>query len=74
MKKENMTPLEAIERLITLYDQSIAALKTERARQADKPGVQPRPVKDSPFAALAALTETPPARPRRRRPRRKAKA
>ncbi len=54
--------------------QVIAALKTERARQPDKPGVQPRPVKDSPFAALAALTESPPARPRRRRPRRKAKA
>lgn len=54
--------------------QIIAALKTERARQPDKPGAAPRPVKDSPFAALAALTEAPPARARRRRPRRKAKA
>ncbi len=31
MKNENMTPFEAIERLITLYDQSIAALKTDLA-------------------------------------------
>ena len=54
--------------------QVIAALKTERARQPDKPGVPPKPVKDSPFAALVALTETPPARPERRRPRRRAKA
>jgi ATP-dependent RNA helicase SUPV3L1/SUV3 len=54
--------------------QIIAALKTERARQPDKPGVAPKPPKDSPFAALAALTAPPPvpARAKRRRPRRKA--
>ena len=52
----------------------IAALKTERARMPDKPGQAPRPVKDSPFAALAILNAPPPAaaaRPKRRRPRRK---
>ena len=54
--------------------QIIAALKVERARLPDKPGAAPKIVKDSPFAALAALTEAPPARPKRRRPRRKAKA
>jgi len=52
--------------------QLIAALKTERARRPDKPGAAPKIVKDSPFAALAALTEAPTARPKRRRPRRKA--
>ncbi|OGN49268.1 MAG: phosphonate-binding protein, partial [Caulobacterales bacterium RIFOXYB1_FULL_67_16] len=51
--------------------QIIAALKTDRARRPDKPGAAPRPVKDSPFAALAALTEAPPPRANRRRPRRK---
>ena len=54
--------------------QVIAALKVERARLPDKPGAAPKIVKDSPFAALAVLTEAPPARPKRRRPRRKAKA
>ena len=54
--------------------QIIAALKVERARLPDKPGAAPMIVKDSPFAALAVLTEAPPARPKRRRPRRKAKA
>ena len=53
--------------------QVIAALKTERARQPDKPG-QTRAVKDSPFAALAALTEAPAPAAKRRRPRRKARA
>jgi ATP-dependent RNA helicase SUPV3L1/SUV3 len=53
--------------------QIIAALKTERARQPDKPGQAPRPIKDSPFAALAALTETAKALGRRR-PRRKGRA
>jgi ATP-dependent RNA helicase SUPV3L1/SUV3 len=43
------------------------ALKTDRARQPDKPGTAPRPVKDSPFAALAALTAEAPARKARRR-------
>ncbi|KAK0339312.1 hypothetical protein LTR94_035062, partial [Friedmanniomyces endolithicus] len=33
--------------------QVIAALKVERARLPDKPGAAVRPVKDSPFAALA---------------------
>ena len=56
--------------------QVIAALKTERARQPDKPGVAP---KDSPFAALAVLTApptppAPPARAKRRRPRKKTAA
>ncbi|PZO02174.1 MAG: phosphonate-binding protein, partial [Alphaproteobacteria bacterium] len=56
--------------------QVIAALKTERARQPDKPGVAPKPPKDSPFAALAVLTPppTPPARAKRRRPRKKTAA
>lgn len=36
--------------------QVIAALRVERAKQADKPGAKPPPVKDTPFAALAALT------------------
>ena len=54
--------------------QVIAALKTERARLPDKPGAAPKPVKDSPFAALAVLTEAPPARPKRRRPRKKTAA
>ena len=54
--------------------QVIAALKTERARQPDKPGQTPRAVKDSPFAALAALTEAPAPAAKRRRPRRKARA
>ena len=51
----------------------IAALKTERARMPDKPGQAPKPIKDSPFAALASLNAPPPAaaRPKRRRPRRK---
>lgn len=39
--------------------QIIAALKVERARLPDKPGAAPKIVKDSPFAALAALTEAP---------------
>jgi ATP-dependent RNA helicase SUPV3L1/SUV3 len=52
--------------------QVIAALKTERARLPDRPGEAPRPLRDSPFAALAALTEPPPQRAKRRRPRRKA--
>ena len=52
--------------------QIVAALKTERARRPDRPGAAPRPVKDSPFAALAVLT-APPARAKRRRSRRKAK-
>ena len=47
-----------------------AEKKVERARLPDKPGAAPKIVKDSPFAALAALTEAPPARPKRRRPRR----
>jgi ATP-dependent RNA helicase SUPV3L1/SUV3 len=53
------------------------ALKSTRARQADSPGKTARPLKDSPFAVLAALNAPPaPAReaqPRakRRRPRRK---
>lgn len=59
--------------------QVIAALKTERARQPDKPGVAPKPPKDSPFAALAVLTApptppAPPARAKRRRPRKKTAA
>ncbi len=48
-----------------------AALKTSRARQPDRPDRTPRPVPDSPFAALAALTAPAPARrkrPRRRKP------
>lgn len=48
-----------------------ASLKTTRARQPDRPGQTPKPVKDSPFAALSVLTAPPPAgRAKRRRPRR----
>ncbi|WP_332658493.1 helicase-related protein [Brevundimonas sp.] len=49
-----------------------ASLKTTRARQPDRPGQAPKPVKDSPFAALSVLTAppTPAARAKRRRPRR----
>ncbi|HUH23162.1 MAG TPA: phosphonate-binding protein, partial [Brevundimonas sp.] len=55
--------------------QILAALKTDRARSPDKPGQKPRPVKDSPFAALASLNAPAPAqRAKRRRPRRKAPA
>ena len=46
------------------------ALKTTRARQPDRPDRKPKPVKDSPFAALSALT-TAPAAARRNRPRRR---
>jgi len=53
--------------------QVIAALKTERARRPDTPGVAAKPVKDSPFAALAVLTEKPVARRPRRRARSQAK-
>ncbi|HAV50271.1 MAG TPA: hypothetical protein DCX75_09035 [Brevundimonas sp.] len=50
----------------------IAALKTTRARQPDRPGQTPKPVKDSPFAVLRALAAPldPAARTKRRRPRR----
>ena len=50
----------------------IAGLKTTRARQADRPGRTPGPVKDSPFAALWSLARplAPAARTKRRRPRR----
>ena len=48
----------------------LAALRTPRAQLPDRPDKAPRPVKDSPFAALAALT-APPAPVRRKRPRRK---
>jgi ATP-dependent RNA helicase SUPV3L1/SUV3 len=45
-------------------------LKTTRARQPDRAGRAPPPVKDSPFAALAALATPAAPEPRRRRPRR----
>lgn len=65
---------EALAELGWTADQAgrvIAALKVPRAEQPDK--ARPRPVKDSPFAALSALT-APPAQPRhRRRPKRAAK-
>ena len=49
----------------------IAALKTTRARQPDRPGQPTKPVKDSPFAALSVLTAPPAqARTKRKRPRR----
>ncbi len=47
------------------------ALRTTRAQQADRPNRAPKPVSDSPFAALSALTTPAPARrkrPRRRKP------
>jgi len=50
----------------------IAAVRTERAKMPDKPGAAPKPSKDSPFAALASLNAPPAARPRRRRPKKKA--
>src|SRR5690606_9656924 len=48
----------------------LAALKPRRAQQPDRADRKPQPVKDSPFAALSALTQ-PAAPPRRRRPRRR---
>jgi ATP-dependent RNA helicase SUPV3L1/SUV3 len=49
-----------------------AALKATRARQSDRDAERPPLVKDSPFAALSALTaqQPAPARTRRRNPRR----
>ena len=49
-----------------------AALKSTRAQQGDSPERATRPIKDSPFAALSALTAPPPvpAKAKRRRPRR----
>jgi ATP-dependent RNA helicase SUPV3L1/SUV3 len=47
-----------------------AALKTTRAQQPDREPGGPRPPKDSPFAALSALTAAPEP-PRRRRPRKR---
>ena len=48
------------------------ALKATRAQQPDRDAARTRPVKDSPFAILSALTAppAPAARPKRRRPRR----
>jgi ATP-dependent RNA helicase SUPV3L1/SUV3 len=46
------------------------ALRTTRAQQPDRAERAPRPPKDSPFAALAALTAPPPPA-RRRRPRKR---
>jgi ATP-dependent RNA helicase SUPV3L1/SUV3 len=47
-----------------------AALKASRARTPDRDD-RPKAVRDSPFAALSALTAAPaPARPKRKRPRR----
>jgi ATP-dependent RNA helicase SUPV3L1/SUV3 len=51
----------------------LSALRTPRVQQPDDPDRARRPVKDSPFAALVALTATP-APVRRKRPRRKPKA
>ena len=48
-----------------------AALKTTRARQPERAGRPPRPLPDSPFAALSVLTAPAPARRKRSRPRRK---
>jgi ATP-dependent RNA helicase SUPV3L1/SUV3 len=47
----------------------LSALRVPRVQQPDRPYKAPRPVKDSPFAALAALT-APPEPARRKRPRR----
>ncbi|MFA4892992.1 helicase-related protein [Brevundimonas sp.] len=51
-----------------------AALKTTRAQQPDRDATRARPVKDSPFAILSALTAPPAPAPairsKRRRPRR----
>ena len=51
----------------------LAGLRTVRVQQPDRPGKAPKPVKDSPFAALAALTTPSPAAApaRRKRPRRR---
>ncbi len=49
----------------------LAALKTPRAQQPEQQGREPKPVKDSPFAALSTLTAPQPAATRRRRPRRR---
>ena len=52
----------------------IGALKTTRAQQPDRTDAAPRLVKDSPFAALAALTAPAAAPARRKRPRRRKEA
>jgi ATP-dependent RNA helicase SUPV3L1/SUV3 len=52
----------------------LAGLKTSRAQQPDRPDRAPGPVKDSPFAALAALTTPSPEPARRKRPRRRKEA
>ncbi|SFS51311.1 helicase-related protein [Brevundimonas viscosa] len=49
----------------------LAALKTPRAQKPERQGRKPAPVRDSPFAALSALTAPEPAPARRRRPRRR---
>jgi ATP-dependent RNA helicase SUPV3L1/SUV3 len=49
----------------------LAALKTPRAQLPERQGRKPTPVRDSPFAALSALTAPEPAPTRRRRPRRR---
>jgi ATP-dependent RNA helicase SUPV3L1/SUV3 len=51
----------------------LGALRVPRAKQPDRPDRQAAPPKDSPFAALAALT-APPASVRRKRSRRKARS
>lgn len=53
----------------------IAGLKTVRAQQPDRPEGTAKPVTDSPFAALSALTQpAAPAPERRKRPRRRTAA
>ena len=66
---------EALAELGWTADQAksvIAALRIERARMPDRPGEVARAVKDSPFAALAALTAPAPVRAKRRRARKTA--
>jgi ATP-dependent RNA helicase SUPV3L1/SUV3 len=52
----------------------VAALKVTRAQQPDRAEKGAKPVKDSPFAALAALTAPSPEPGRSKRPRRRRKA
>mgnify|MGYP006864741936 CR=1 FL=1 len=48
----------------------LAALRTPRVQKPDRPNKAPRPIKDSPFAALAALAAPRPPT-KRRRPRKR---
>ena len=64
------TDLSALDLSLDQARSLTAALKTSRAQKPDRDD-RPKAVKDSPFAALSALTATPAStRTKRKRPRR----